>query len=209
MDYETLVDTKNVEGSIRNWAVDNTVPAVDILTDAENWVYERLRVREMLVAATGTMSIGSDTISLPTRYRAPNHLMITGTEHADLVLKPADEVRRAWSYDGSGSRVNAKPQAYYIGASNIQMDATALKAYAYDFLHYAALAPLSSSNTTNVLTGRYSRILRTVCMGFAAEYQRHNEMRDHWLLIAEAVINEARSTDDMDMIGLQAEVIPA
>lgn len=197
MDYRTLVADKQVQGSIRNWVNHDRVPPTVVVQEAEQWLWRRLRVRQMLATATGTMSISSDTIALPTGFVGIKLLWITGTNKAKLILKTEQEVELAFEYDSAGARQNNKPRIYYVSASAIQMDQTADAAYPYRMLHYKQLDALSESNPTNFLTDRAPTLLRAACMGMANDFLKDDKEKTYWLAKAQGEINELHREDDM------------
>ena len=151
-----LIGDRDQDGSIKNWCNNSSVPAATVLTEAEAWIYQRVRCRQMLATATGTLASGTDTITLPTRYRQPYFLFFAGTSTVGKHIpshKPLDFVKSKWSYDGAGVRSTGRPQFWSTDAANIQFEVNADQAYSYDFTHYEALAALSST----------TRSLKTAC----------------------------------------------
>ena len=82
--YPVLIASEQAEGSIKNWINKGDIPAAAVLDEAEQYIYERLRVREMLTSTTGTMGVGTASTALPARYRTPLTLHITGTDYAEV-----------------------------------------------------------------------------------------------------------------------------
>lgn len=205
MNYTQLVGLKTIEGSIRNWVNNDTVPTIDILKEAQDWIYERLRVREMVVTATGSMTISQDYVTEPTRFLAPIHFQIVGAYRGVLVEKTAAEVEAGFSYDGSGARVNNKPTMFHVAGARLQFNHPADIAYSYRLVHYAQLTDLAVANETNFLTERYGRLLRCACLAFATEFMDHSEASDRWLAKAEQMIAMHKQTADMDRAGMQTD----
>ena len=62
MNYSDLVATKTTAGSIKQWLNHDGVPSTTILEEAEAWVYQRLRIRQMITSSAGTLTTsGWDT----------------------------------------------------------------------------------------------------------------------------------------------------
>lgn len=190
IDYPTLVAGKTTEGSIRNSAGNDRVPATIILTEAETFIYRRLRVREMLTSATGSIADGETSLATPTNFIAPWDFRITGLHQAEIKLRTANVVRSHWAYDGQGNRITGKPMYYYLDGSSLVFDRKTDKAYPYDFLHYAQPAALDGSNTTNFLTTRNPRLLRLACMAFAFDWLENSQEYDRYLMLAEREIQQ-------------------
>lgn len=207
-----LLGTRTVDGSIKQYVNHADVPSSIVLVQAEQWIYERLRIREMLTSATGTLSSAADTISLPSRYRQPYHFMFTASATVAKfkpVRKTLDDVIGAFEYDADGNRTTGRPQTWSTDASNIQFDRKADQSYPYRFDYYQALAPLAAStNETNVLTDRLPRLLYATCNAFAQEWLKNEREKSYWLSVAMGEIDRANVTSDMEMDGVDLAVVP-
>lgn len=196
--FTTLTADKNTDGSIKNFVNDSTVPSATMLDMAEDWIYRRLRVREMLKTETGTMTQDSDTIAAPADYISPRLFMITGTEKVILEHRILEDVEGAFTYDSDDNRVSAKPRFYTVNATNIQLDAPALEAYPYHLTYFARLAALGAGNPTNFLTSA-PRLLNAVCIAFAYEYIKQVEDMKYWLAVATNELMEMIAVYDAEV----------
>jgi len=210
LNYTDLVGAKTVDGSIKQWVNHSEVPSTTILTNAEAWIYERLRVRQMLATATGTLTADtSNSITLPTTYRGPLHLMFPGSATSAKHLparKTIDFIRDNINYDGAGAQTVGRPQYWGTDASNILFETIVDKAYPYDFMFYSALAALSGSNLTNFLTTEYPHLLLAVCAYFSYEWLRNSQEKVYWLKVAEGEISESSKESDMELQGVDLAV---
>lgn len=186
INYSTLMGGKTTEGSIKNWLNNSIVPSSIILILAEEYIYRRLRVWPMLEIATGTMTIGDDTETVPTGYLAPRVMRITGTDGAPIVHKLPERVEELANYDSDGDRVNDKPLSFYVRGTEIQFDHPPDKAYPWRMLYYKQLAKLSGSNATNLLTTTHPRLLMSALLWAAHDWLRNNDER----LYHERVVND-------------------
>lgn len=205
--YTDLVAVKTTAGSIKDFVNSNAIPSTTILTEAEAWIYKRLRAREMIAEATGNLTATSDTLTLPTGYRQPKLFMFTGTTKKIVPFKPLDEVIASWGYDGSGARTTGQPDIFSTDATNVRFDKKADATYTYFFLHYRALAALSGANLTNALTEVYPSLLRATCMMFAFGYLKDNTNHVKMLKIAEAEIAEANRESDLELSTVDLQMI--
>ncbi len=212
--YSVLTASKQAEGSIKNWTNKTDLPSAAILDEAEQYIYERLRAREMQTSTTGTMTIGTATIALPARYRTPLPLHITGAvgdvigggHYAEVKHKLLEEVERSFQFDGDGVRVNLKPQIYYTDGANINFESPPDKAYTYRFAYYQALTSLSGANETNFLTDRYPRMLRAACLMIANEWLKQEDDRAYWGRVCDGGIIMATIEADQERgRGLEAD----
>ena len=208
MDYTNLIAGKGVDGSIQNWINNDRVSATTVLTEAEAWIFRRLRVRQMIATQSATMTKDVDTVALPTGFRAPIWFTITGTEHQVLDMEPEQEVEAAFEYDGDGNRLSAKPQIFYVAATTLQMNAPALLAYTYRLVFYQTLTALGPTNGTNFLTDVAPRLLRCCCLAFASEFMKNDADREYWLAQAAGEIDTLNAEDDLNKIGIRMDVVP-
>ena len=207
--YATLVADRDCDGSIKNWVNHNKVPSTAILTEVQQWIYERIRVRQMLVTATGNLAADADTITLPTRYRQPYMFMFTANATVAKTIpkyKPLDFVLSQFNYQADGTRTKARPSFWATDESNLQFETQADRTYPYLFKHYAALADLDPDNQTNFLTSTYPRLLRVVSMVFAYEHLKNEREKVYYLKIVEDEVYEANKDSDLELSGMDIRV---
>lgn len=203
--YTVLIGTKATLGSIMNLVNDDRFSAVIVLNQAQQWIWERLRIREMLAEATGSMVTTATTVALPTRFKAPYHFQVIGNvsnlgNQGELIFKPIDKLRNMYVWDSAGVRTVSAPRFYSIDGSFVQFDVKPNQAYPYNFLHYAEPAVLAAgTNETNVLTTKYLNLLYNVLCMKAYEHLRRTEERQYHLTLAAAEIQEANRDSDMSM----------
>ncbi len=198
IDYPTLMGGKTTEGSIKNWCNNAIVPSSILLPIAEQYIYRRLRVWQMLEIATGTMTISDDTETVPERYLAPRVMRITGLDSAPIVHKLPERVEELANYDSDGNRVNDKPLSFYVRGTEIQFDHTPDKTYPYRMLYYKEPAALDGSNTTNLLTTTHPRLLMSALLWAAHDWLRNNEERLYHERVVSDQINAANVESDAE-----------
>lgn len=199
MNYTDLVADKTTAGSIKSWVNNGSIPSTTVLAEAEQWIYQRIRVPEMLeVSEALSMSVDDSTLSLPTGFQAVSSFRIRGADAARLQEKRVEDVEAAFNYDGAGALVSAKPSMFYVRGAVFQFDCPADQAYDTRLVFYGTPTALGGGNTTNFLTDRYARILRSVCIGFANEFLKDDDEKAYWLRIAEAAIAELEVQADLD-----------
>lgn len=172
MDYTTLVASKSTAGSLKNWINRDTIDAETVLTEAEALIWTTLRHWKMKAEATGTMTIGTASITLPTDLLDSRDLRITGIYSTRLKKGDERSVQNRYCYDGSGVRINQMPQWFYLSGLNAVFDNPADIAYPYLLSYYGRPAALSGTNTTNFLTTDAPRLLRSACMLIACEFEK-------------------------------------
>ena len=203
--YTVLTGTKATLGSIMNLVNDDRFSAVIVLNQAQQWIWERLRIREMLTEASGSLSTTLCTVALPTRFKAPYHFQVIGNasnlgNQGELIFKTLAQLRNMYVWDSAGNRVVSSPRFYSIDASFVQFDVKPDQAYPYNFEHYAELAVLAAgTNETNILTTKYLNLLYNVCAAKAYELLRRADERQYHLQLAAAEVIEANRDSDMSM----------
>lgn len=178
MDYSTLIADKDTDGSIRQWVNYGLAPATAILADAEAWIYERLRVREMRVEATVSIAAGDDEIALPARFLDPIDLLLDG-DAEPLEYKHESLLRRL--RDSDGNLYSGAVSAYTIVGEAMKFDVESDAARTGVLWFYQSPAPLAADNETNFVTTRYPRLLRVVTSAFVNEFRKLYGERDNML----------------------------
>ena len=207
IDYATLMGGKRTEGSIKNWANNALLPSSVFLTIAEEYIYRRLRVWQMLEIGTGTMTIGDETETIPTGYMAPKVMRITGTDAAELVHKLPERVEELANYDSDGDRVNDKPQSFYVRGTEIQFDNPPDKTYPWRMLYYKQPATLTGATKTNLLTTTHPRMLMSALLWAAHDWMRNNEERMYHERVVREQIDAANVESDAQQgAGLEVDV---
>ena len=206
LDYKTLVGDRDCDGSIKNWVNHDKAPSTSILIEAQAWIYERIRVRQMLTTLpAASLAIGAETIALPSDYRQPYFFMFTANASVAKSIpqyKMLDFVISQFNYQADGTRTRARPRYWATDAANIQFETESDKVYPYLFKYYAALADLGPTNQTNFLTSRYPRLLRTISVSFAYERLKNRDERIYYLKLAEDEVFKVNVDSDLELTGI-------
>lgn len=208
MDYTTLTAAKGTAGSIADYLNNSTVAASVpfFIEEAESFIYRTLRHWRMLTNTTGTMSVGSDRISIPSDFLDPYQLVLISSPTLPgygpqlIPLVTPEMVVSQYSYDGDGNRNQGIPCRYYFGGSNLQLDTPPDQGYSYQLTYYAQPTALSADNPSNWLTTYYPRLLRATVMAHAVEWSKEsgsgNYDRTYWMTIAAAELSKAQQESD-------------
>jgi hypothetical protein len=203
LNYTQLTAPKGTPGAIAQWTnnsqIANDVP--EILSEAQSWIYRRLRHWRMFsLPLTGTLTVASPVLALPQDCLEPAVLYTTGIYFQEITQKTYQEVIAAWSYDGSGNRVQQQPTIYYFDQTNINFDSPPDQAYSYALLYFQQPPDLSNTNQTNFLTQFYPRLLRLTCMAASCEWLKEIGQgqfdRTYWDTLAEDEIEKAQAESD-------------
>jgi len=126
-----------------------------------------LRVREMETRATATLSTSSRFLELPDNFLEPRRAELEYTPSGGtkivypLEFVPPNELREV---------VRSDLPCRYTVTSQYEFNCTPLLAYVMEVQHYAKVAALTSSNTTNTILTAYPEIYLYGCVMMAARW---------------------------------------
>jgi hypothetical protein len=220
VDYSTLIAEKSTPGSIKAWVRYTEIDSETVLEDAQNYIWQRLRIREQrTLLARGTIPTGVDGITLPLDFLDPITFII---RHPWTELHLRNEkalLLEARTFDEDSELIEGLPMHYAIvntaevpttiefDAGDKQMAIFDYKAdddYFYDLMYYRKPSLLGPLNTVNILTNRYTPILRHTCIGFAAMSMKDNDEASTSLRMADAMMDNAKEMDDLSRRGQEA-----
>lgn len=196
MDFNTLTADKATLGSLQNYVNRSDIPVTDILTEAQAYIYERLRVREMMTIVPIVISASSNTAAVPADFLDPIQLVPYGQTGQIKELPYVHETAIATSRDASGNLILGTPSRWTVSGTNIVVDVAASAPFGTELSYFARPIALSGSNTTNFLTLRFPSLLRHACMGFAYEQMKDADRATEHLTIAEKLIGDANTTSN-------------
>ena len=195
--YTTLTGTKATAGSVANWVNRSDLPTTEIVTEAEAWIFERLRVREMITdeALTFTSATSSKALSsLAATFLDP--IQFVPYQWADP-LEFVAETKFRPSRDSSGVlQSSSEPSLWTIIGATAHLDVLLSANFSGRMMYYARPAALSSTET-NFLTVRYPTLLRYALMGKAYDHMKDTQRSLEYLQKAEVAIAEAARTNEM------------
>lgn len=202
--YTTLVADGETPGSILFMVNYEDLSPQSIVTKAEQWIYQRLRSREMLGEATGTLAAGQSSLTISTilgttLYRAPKYLEFVGPRRGFPKMATLQQVRQARGYDANGGLTTGMPQLYHVTASTLEFERKADQDYSFSFWHYQALPPLSQTDK-NFLTDRFFPLLEAVCKMFAYMDMKDDAKTQLWMTAAMAELRAAQFEDDYNQM---------
>lgn len=198
MDYSTLIAAKTTDGSIKNWCNYSLVPAEVCLTEAEAWIYSKLRVREMLTLASDTIAEGAEFLALPTGYVGTLSLRRVGSFPGEIELQDPELFEEMLVTDEDGALLQSCPDRAAVSASRLEFNCGADDAYPYRWWYYRSLDALSGDNLTNFLTSKYPHLLRTACIFRAFDHMKQWSASQRYEQQAASYINDANVAWDME-----------
>lgn len=191
--YTILTGAKTVDGSIKNWLNNSRIPSTSILTEAEAWIYQRLRAREMIASATVAFVAGDSTKALPASFLEPISLRPYGWGE-ELPYVHETLLRR--DRNSAGALYSATPSEWSIIDNLITLDSACSAALSCDFIYYKQPDALAGGNETNFLTSRFPTLLRMACMARAYEWLKQQDQATGYINAALGEIEAANATAD-------------
>ncbi len=204
MNYTTLVADNTTQGSIKYWVNYSRLDAVEILEEAQAWIYSRLRLRQMVSVADVSITSGSSTASFPAGYLDPIHFGIPGYTNK-IVLKDIEWFQSTLGFDTSANLPTGLPTVWTDFSQSIQLNTKADQAYTAKMTFFKTPDLLSASNETNWLTDKYPTLLRRVCMMFGEETLKNFEAMDRSEVRALSAISDIKIENDLSMRGMELD----
>lgn len=193
MDYHSLTGSSLLPGSIRAWIADDTLPAEQILAEAEAWIAARLRLARMGAVATGLLAAGADALPLPPRCLEVQALHLkTPRGWRALPRLPASLLAVA------EPSLGGEPSGFAVLGEEALLDAPVAAARSWRLVHYAAPLPLSAAAPTNLLTAELPQLLRSACLMLGSEWRKDASQAAWWQARTEALLQNAQSVEDRD-----------
>ena len=200
--YTTLVGDVSTAGSIKHAINYGRIDAEGILEEAQAWIYQRIRVRQMTATSDVTILSGASTAAFPTGYLDPIHLGIPGYV-STIRLKDAEWFRAHVGWDENAALPEGVPTYWCDFDTTIQFNTEADQAYTAKMVFFKKPTALSSSNLTNWLTDRYPTLLRRTCLMLAAEVRKEYDTMDRAQVAALQAIEEIKIESDLAMRGIE------
>lgn len=201
MDYTTLTGSIGTAGSILYHANFARLDAAGILDEAQKWLYQKLRVAEMVTSEAVLISAEATATALPERYLDPIILQIPGYTRR-LVYTDLERFKANLAYDSDGVLPEAMPTRWTREGGNMLFNHKADQIYTARLTFYQRPASLASDNETNWLTQKYPTLLRRACLRFAAEERKRTTEAQALELMCLSDIEDIKKESDLNMRGM-------
>jgi len=130
-------------------------------------------IRGNKTRTTGTLTAGTNSLTIPTDFQELNALTLTADPSVVLTYVSDDQLRQ---YRRSGT---GKP-AYYGLTDIIEFDVAPDDAYAYEISYFPSISALSVSNTTNWLLTKFPDVYLSGAMFWANRYLMAEDEATLW-----------------------------
>jgi len=197
--YAILTGADTVPGSIKQWANSGQIPADQILEEAQQWIYARLRVREMIYSESVSIAEGASEVNYPVDFQDPLSFKLDGDQD-DLDYVQENLLGRTYD-DADHTVYTGRPQRWAVFDGMVQFDVAADDAYTGRLVYYGTPPLLSGSVQTNFLTDRYGFLLRKACLALAYDHRKRMDEAKAEFLLAEGHIAEVNMLADMGRRG--------
>lgn len=206
VDYNTLVGAETLPGSIKYGINYARIDAAGILSEAQAWIYMRVRLAEMKSIADIPIALNDTSVALPTGYLDPIHFGIPGTMQTIRYADP-ERFRTLLGWDGGSPSVLPvqPPSRWAMFDGRIQLNCQSDAAYTGRMTYYKQPSDLTTLAPTNFLTTRYPSLLRRVCLMFAAEARKEWDTVNSNEVKALEMIDTIKVQDDLSNRGMEMD----
>lgn len=198
MTYSGLTAAKTVSTSVAYWVNYALLPVDQLLTDAQAFIYQQMRVREMRASAPLSIAQYDSSVALPADFLDPIGLL---DERRDAIRQIDELSLERMRVISSGQISTGEIQQYAIYDEAFNFDVRATAATTLRLLYYKKPADLGPSNETNFLTTRYPHILRAAVLAEAFEFRQDDGAANKWRTKAVGFIEAANQQDDLSRRG--------
>lgn len=204
MDYNTLVGAETLLGSVKYWINYSRIDSAAIVSEAQGWIYQRLRVAEMRAIAAVPIALNDTTLALPTGYLDPIHFGIPG-QIQTIILTDPDRFNQELGWDNNQVLPVAPPTRWCNLNSAIQLNSKSDAAYTGRMTYFKTPTALGIGNTTNFLTTKHETLMRRVCTMFAAEARKEWDTVNANEVKALELIETAKVQGDLEFRGMEMD----
>lgn len=208
MDYVTLTSPKGTPGSIADYV--NYAPlataAPELIKNAQDELFGRLRVREMRKSLTLNLNQGDISAPLPADYLDTYALF---APYGVKIKRVSDDRLLAMRMvDATGAPLQGYPSYGGIFDGAFQFDVGACTGMAIVGIYYGALYIADAVGTagqpgyvapvlTNFLTSRYTHLFRAMLLKHAYAYRKDWDAATKYAQQVEATLEEVEAGDDL------------
>lgn len=198
MDYATLVAPKSTAGSLQDRINYSSLPSAELVKNAQDEIFARLRVREMRKSLTITLAQGAFSAPLPDDYLDPEVIL---DQYSMEIKRIGDQRLLARRCYANGVLIQSIPCRFGVFDDLFQFDCAANAAMTLNGMYYAALYVDADTNTS-FLTTRYSNLFWAVLQKFAYGYRKDMDAAKMWAAEVESLFEQIEQSDDLSYRGL-------
>lgn len=192
--YSNLKST--VSAYLARTDLDSIIPTLVNL--AELRLQRDLRIRQMLVVATATMTGGDAKVGLPSDFLSMRSMHLQTNPIQTLTYMSPQLF-----YRDSPAMVSGRPKFYTVLADEFQFAPIPDSNYTVQMLYYAKPPMLSDTNASNVFLANCSDALLYASLGESEPYLMNDARLATWASLYERAIERITTTDDNSEFGGQ------
>lgn len=206
MSYAQLTGDKSTPGSLKYMVRHSEIPSEYCLERAQDTIFQRLRVREMIARAEGTIATGASTLAVPSDMLHPIFFGRRGPYKGRIAILDQEHFEQRVGEDDTASVYDGTPTICTFDKSLFYFDAKADQDYPYRLWYMQRPAALSAGNQTNFLCDRYGNILEAMAKHYAWKDRNDDGKAADELQAAMAFIADANGEFDMFNQSIQFEI---
>lgn len=193
-DYSTLKST--IAAYLARSDLDAIIPTLIQLGELR--LQRDLRIRQMLVVATATLTSGDSKLGIPTDFLEMRSMHLQTNPAQNMTYKNPNVLYQTAPVTSSG-----KPKFYTVLAAEFQYAPIPDSDYVVEMLYYAKPQSLSDSNTSNVWIAYTPDALLYAALGEAEPYLMNDARLDTWATLYARAIERISAADEGSEYGGQ------
>ncbi len=193
-DYSTLKTT--MAAYLARSDLDSIIPTLIQLGELR--LQRDLRIRQMLVVATATMTSGDKKLGVPADFLEMRSMYLQTDPTQNMTYLSPNVF-----YQRTPVTVSGRPKFYTVLAAEFQYAPIPDSDYVVEMLYYAKPAALSDSNTTNTWITYTPDALLYASLGEAEPYLMNDARLDTWATLYGRAIERISAADEGSEYGGQ------
>lgn len=199
-DYTSLKST--IAAYLARSDLDEIIPTLIQLGELR--LQRDLRIRQMLVVATATMTSGDKKVGIPNDFLEMRSMHLQTNPAQNMTYMNPNVL-----YQKAPVTTSGRPKFYTVLASEFQYAPIPDSDYVVEILYYAKPATLSDSNTVNVWTAYAPDALLYAALGEAEPYLMNDARLDTWAALYQRAIERISASDEGSEYGGQSMAMQA
>lgn len=190
VDYQTLLNAIAVWVDRSDFV--NVTPVLVGLAHAR--MNRTLRVQDMLVRSTSSVTVGTEYVDLPGDYIEMKRIRpVTSPPSRPLTVMTMDQAAERLAENGIASRV---PTSYSLVGGSVEFAPAATGDFNLEMLYYGMVPSLSADAPTNWIVAKWPEAYLYGALVESAPYIRDDDRMQMWKDRFEEILNEIQAASD-------------
>lgn len=184
-----------LQTALDNWLVIEygSTRLQEFIALGEAHLNRELRIRDMEASADLSITGGTQTVSLPTRFVGGRRIYLDTNPVRRLKYQPPQDFWAKWISSETGP-----PVGYTIEGDNIVLGPIPDTTYTGKILFWQGFQALSDSNTTNDLLTNAPDAYLSASLVWAFTYKQEDDQIAKWAAILERILASMQKSSDRD-----------